>query len=54
VQEYVYAPDFVEPYAIGHMGYVFGWREPPGEMRTLKLELIRAIEGLDETYEIPL
>ena len=53
VQEYIYAPYFIEPYAIGHTGYVFGWREPPGEMRTLKLERIRAIEPLDEEYEIP-
>jgi len=53
VNEYVYAPYFIEPYAIGHTGYAFGWREPPGALRTLKVERIRAAELLDEHYEIP-
>ncbi len=53
VNEYVFAPYFIEPYAIGHTGYVIGWREPPGGVRTLKVERIRAVELLDERYEIP-
>ena len=53
VNEYVFAPYFIEPYAIGHTSYVFGWREPPDELRTLKIERIRAVELLDDRYEIP-
>jgi len=53
VQEYLYAPYFIEPYAIGHSSYVFGWSEPPGELRTLKIERIRAIRIEGEPYEIP-
>jgi len=53
VSEYVFAPYFVEPYAIGRTAYVIGWRdEPPGE-RTFKLERIRRIALLAEQYEIP-
>jgi len=53
VFEYVFAPYFIEPYAIGRTAHVIGNREPPGAMRTLKLERIRRIELLDEPYEIP-
>lgn len=53
VQEYTYSPYFIEPYSIGRTSYVFGWREPPSEMRTLKIERIRALEPLDDAYDIP-
>lgn len=53
VFEYVFAPYFIEPYAVGQTTHAIGWREPPGARRTLKLERIRRIELLDESYEIP-
>jgi CRISPR-associated endonuclease/helicase Cas3 len=53
VFEYVFAPYFIEPYAVGQTTHAIGWREPPGALRTLKLERIRRIEPLDEVYEIP-
>ncbi|MBM4466866.1 MAG: WYL domain-containing protein [Chloroflexi bacterium] len=53
VFEYVFAPYFIEPYAVGQTTHAIGWREPPGAVRTLKLERIRRIEPLDEPYEIP-
>jgi CRISPR-associated endonuclease/helicase Cas3 len=53
VYEYVFAPYFIEPYAIGRTAHVIGYREPPGAIRTLKIERIRRIELLNEPYEIP-
>jgi len=52
VHEYVFAPYFIEPYAIGQTTHVIGRREPPGALRTFKIERIRRIEKLDEPYEI--
>lgn len=53
IREYVLSPYFIEPYAIGQSTYVFGLREPPGEIRTFKIERIERVELLRETYEIP-
>ena len=53
VFSYAFAPYFVEPYAVGQTTHVIGWREPPDALRTFKIERIRAIEILDETYTIP-
>lgn len=53
IKTYVYAPYYIEPYAIGQSTYVFGLREPPGEIRTFKIERIERIEILRETYSIP-
>lgn len=53
VYEYIFAPYFIEPYAVGQTTHVIGYREPPGAIRTLKIERIRRIELLNETYEIP-
>ncbi len=50
---YVFAPYYIEPYAIGQSTYVFGLREPPGEIRTFKIERIERVELLRETYTIP-
>jgi len=50
---YTFAPYFVEPYAVGQTTHVIGWREPTDALRTFKVERIRAIEILDETYTIP-
>lgn len=53
VHTYQFAPYFIEPYAIGQTTYVFGWRDPPGAIRTFKVERIERIEILRETYSIP-
>lgn len=54
VNDYIFAPYFVEPYAIGQTTHVIGWREPPGAQRTFKVERIERIELLnEEPYTIP-
>lgn len=53
VFEYVFAPFVIEPYPIGQTVHVIGWREPPGALRTFKLERIQRVEMLDEPYAIP-
>ena len=50
---YVFAPYFIEPYAIGWTMHVIGYREPPREIRTLKIERIRTAQLLEEDYAIP-
>lgn len=51
--EYDFAPYFIEPYAVGQTAHVIGWRRPPGAIRTLKIERIRAAHTTHERYEIP-
>lgn len=53
VKEYTLSPYYVEPGAVGRSTYVIGLREPPGEMRTLKVERIEQAELLREPYTIP-
>lgn len=53
VFSYTFSPYFIEPYAVGRTLHVIGWREPPGALRTFKVERIRTVELLDESYEIP-
>jgi predicted DNA-binding transcriptional regulator YafY len=53
IKTYVYSPYYIEPYAIGQSTYVFGFSEPPGEIRTFKIERIERVELLRETYSIP-
>ena len=53
IRDYVLAPYFIEPNAIGQSTYVIGWREPPGAVRTFKIERIERAEVLDEAYELP-
>jgi len=53
VYEYLLSPYFLEPYAVGHTIHVIGFREPPGAIRTLKVERIRRAELSHERYEIP-
>ncbi len=53
VNEYTFAPYFIEPYAVGQAVHVIGWREPPDALRTLKLERIERVELLREDYHIP-
>ena len=53
IHEYIFSPYFIEPYAIGRTVHVIGRREPPGKIRTFKVERIRTIQLLSDTYEIP-
>jgi len=53
VYDYDFAPYFIEPYAVGQTTHVIGWREPPGALRTFKLERIQRIELTDKAYTIP-
>ncbi|MFC1997968.1 WYL domain-containing protein, partial [Chloroflexota bacterium] len=50
---YTFAPYFIEPYAIGRTMHVIGLRQPPGKIRTFKIERIRTARLLEETYSIP-
>ncbi len=51
--EYTFSPYFIEPYAVGRTLHVIGRREPLNKLRTFKIERIRTVEFLEETYEIP-
>ncbi len=55
VYEYTFAPYFIEPYAVGQTSHVIGWREPPGAIRTFKIERIQRAEVIVPTksYAIP-
>ena len=53
VFEYDFAPYFIEPYAVGQTSHVIGWREPPGKVRTFKVERIQRIELAARSYTIP-
>ena len=53
VYEYLLSPYFLEPYAVGHTIHVIGFREPPGAVRTLKVERIRRAEMTAEAYTVP-
>jgi CRISPR-associated endonuclease/helicase Cas3 len=53
VYEYTFAPYFIEPYAVGQTTHVIGWREPPGALRTFKLERVQRVELTTQSYTIP-
>lgn len=54
VHAYIFSPYFIEPYALGRTVHVIGHREPPGKLRTFKIERIHTVELLDDrSYEIP-
>lgn len=53
VHEYIFSPYFIEPYALGRTVHVIGLREPINKIRTFKIERIRTIELLADTYSIP-
>jgi predicted DNA-binding transcriptional regulator YafY len=53
VKEYVFSPYYIEPNAVGQSTYVIGLREPPGAVRTFKIERIERVELLRERYELP-
>lgn len=51
--QHTFSPYFLEPSAIGYSTYVIGLAEPPGELRTRKLERIERVIATDEPFEIP-
>jgi CRISPR-associated endonuclease/helicase Cas3 len=53
VMEYTFSPYFVEPYAVGQTTHVIGMAEPPGKIRTFKIERIRRVEISRDPYELP-
>lgn len=53
VLTYTFSPYFIEPYAVGQSTHVIGLREPPGKLRTFKIERIERAELTRETYTIP-
>ncbi|MCL4534411.1 MAG: WYL domain-containing protein, partial [Bacteroidetes bacterium] len=53
ISDYVLSPYFIEPYAVGQTAHVIGWREPPGALRTLKIERIRSAQITGEPYRLP-
>jgi predicted DNA-binding transcriptional regulator YafY len=53
VEAYLFAPYFIEPNAIGQSTYAIGWREPPGALRTFKIERLERAELTREPYQIP-
>lgn len=55
VYEYDFAPYFIEPYAVGRTSHVIGLREPPGAIRTFKIERIQRADLIvpSRPYTIP-
>jgi CRISPR-associated endonuclease/helicase Cas3 len=55
VYEYDFCPYFIEPYAVGRTSHVIGWREPPGAVRTFKIERLRRVDPVvtPRAYTIP-
>lgn len=53
IYDYIFSPYFIEPYALGRTIHVIGLREPQNKVTTFKIERIRTIELLDDSYPIP-
>lgn len=53
ISEYIIAPYFIEPYAIGQTTYLIGLNEARGELWKLKIERIEKVELLRECYILP-
>jgi len=51
--EYLVSPYFIEPYAVGQTTQLICFSEPPGKLRTYKIERIERTELSKESYEIP-
>lgn len=51
--QHTFAPYFLEPSAIGYSTYLIGLAEPPGAIRTRKLERIERVELTDEPFAVP-
>jgi CRISPR-associated endonuclease/helicase Cas3 len=50
---YLVSPYFIEPYAIGQTTQLICLSEPPGSLRTYKVERIERAEKTNEPYTIP-
>ena len=48
-----FAPYLLEPSGIGHTLYFIGYSDPPGALRTYKLERVRAASLTDERFTVP-
>ena len=53
IDEHIYSPYFIEPYAVGQTTHVLGWCEPLNAMRTFKIERLRSAVMLPDHYTIP-
>jgi CRISPR-associated endonuclease/helicase Cas3 len=56
VDEYDFAPYFVEPCAVGPghcVTCVVGWREPPGTVRTFRIDRMQRVELTSRPYTVP-
>lgn len=53
VNEFIFAPYFIEPYAVGQTTHVVGVFDPQAKRITFKLERIERIEPLRDSYSIP-
>ena len=51
--QHAFAPYFLEPSAIGYSTYVIGLAEPPGKLRTRKVERIERAILTDEHFDVP-
>ena len=51
--QHTFAPYFLEPSGIGYSVYAIGMAEPPGKLRTRKLERIERVVSTDEPFEVP-
>jgi CRISPR-associated endonuclease/helicase Cas3 len=51
--EYTVSPYFIEPYAIGQTTQLICFSEPPGAIRTYKIERIERAEKTNDSYKIP-
>ena len=48
-----FSPYLLEPSGIGHTLYFIGRSDPPGALRTYKLERVRDAELTEETFQVP-
>ncbi|GAB4430040.1 MAG: hypothetical protein OHK0015_14720 [Chloroflexi bacterium OHK40] len=53
VFQQTFSPYFLEPSAIGYSTYAIGLAEPPGQLRTRKLERIERVELTSEPFTVP-
>ncbi|RCK75355.1 MAG: CRISPR-associated helicase Cas3 [Anaerolineae bacterium] len=53
IGECLFSPYYIEPYAVGQAVHAIGYREPPGALRTHKVERIERIELTGDFYTVP-
>lgn len=53
IDRYLFSVYFIEPYAVGQSTHVIGRREPPGELRTFKVERIIGANLTTSEYQVP-